>query len=86
MEIYVFAALLFMYIITTIAGNTLFVRRIWTTAFIGAAFLTSGALLALRIRHQDVMLTADNFNWYFFLYLTGISFYTYSADLRLPSG
>ncbi|MBQ9270693.1 MAG: hypothetical protein IJ218_00285 [Alphaproteobacteria bacterium] len=71
MEIYVLAALLFIYIITAATGNRILVRRIWTTAFIGAAFLTSGALFALRVRHQDVMLTADNFNWYFFLYVFG---------------
>jgi uncharacterized membrane protein len=72
MELYVFAALLFIYIITVVANNQHTVRKIWTLAFIGAAFLTAGSLFALRIKQQDVMLTADNFNWYFFLYVFGV--------------
>lgn len=71
MEIYVLATLIFIYIITALTGKPDSVRKIWTLAFIGAAFLTSGALFALRVKHQDVMMTADNFNWYFFLYVFG---------------
>ena len=71
MEIYVLAALVFVYIITALTGNQNLVRKIWTLSFICAAFLTAGALFALRVKHQDVMLTADNFNWYFFLYVFG---------------
>ncbi|MBR1825103.1 MAG: hypothetical protein IJ770_00755 [Alphaproteobacteria bacterium] len=71
MEIYVFAALLFIYVITAVTGKRVLVRKIWTAAFIGSAFLTAGALFALRIKNQDVMLAADTFNWYFFLYVFG---------------
>ncbi len=71
MEIYVLAALGFIYIVSAVVGNREQVRKIWTFAFIGAGFLTAVALFALRVKHQDVMLTADNFNWYFFLYVFG---------------
>lgn len=71
MEIYIIAALAFVYIITALFDNENTVRKIWTLSFICAAFLTSGALFALRVKHQDVMMTADNFNWYFFLYVFG---------------
>ena len=71
MEIYVLAALVLIYIGSAVVGNRDVVRKIWTFAFIGAGFLTAVALFALRVKHQDVMLTADNFNWYFFLYVFG---------------
>lgn len=71
MEAYLFVALLFVYVITAVAGNQNTVRKIWTLSFICAAFLTAGALFALRVKHQEVMMTADNFNWYFFLYVFG---------------
>lgn len=71
MEIYVLVALTFIYLVSAMAGNQELVRKIWTLAFIGAGFLTAGALFALRVKHQDVMLSADNFNWYFFLYVFG---------------
>ena len=72
MEAYVLATLIFIYIITALTGNQTLVRKIWTVAFIGAAFLTAGSLFFLRIKHQDVMMTADTFNWYFFLYVFGV--------------
>lgn len=71
MEIYVLAALVLIYIGSAVVGNRDLVRKIWTFAFIVAGFLTAVALFALRVKHQDVMLTADNFNWYFFLYVFG---------------
>ncbi len=71
MEIYVLAALVLVYIGSAIIGNRETVRKIWTFAFICAGFLTAFALFALRIKQQEVMLTADNFNWYFFLYVFG---------------
>lgn len=71
MEAYLFVALLFVYAITAVAGNQNTVRKIWTLSFICTAFLTAGALFALRVKHQEVMMTADNFNWYFFLYVFG---------------
>ena len=38
MEAYVLATLIFIYIITALTGNQTLVRKIWTVAFIGAAF------------------------------------------------
>lgn len=71
MEAYLFVALLIIYVVTAVAENQNMVRKIWTLSFICAAFLTAGALFALRVKQQEVMMTADNFNWYFFLYVFG---------------
>ncbi len=71
MELYILAVLLFIYMITVIVNNADTVRKIWTCAFIVAGFLSAVSLFALRIKHQDVMLAADNLNWYFFLYVFG---------------
>ena len=46
MEVYLFAALLFVYVITAVFGHQNTVRKIWTLSFICAAFLTAGALFA----------------------------------------
>ena len=71
MEIYILAALTFIYLVSAMVGKQELVRKIWTFSFIGAGFLSALSLFALRIKHQDVMLGADNFNWYFFLYVFG---------------
>ena len=71
MEIYLLAALLFLYVVTRLVLRAEIVRKIWTSAFICAGFLTALALFALRIKQQEVMLAADNLNWYFFLYAFG---------------
>ncbi|MBQ7633509.1 MAG: hypothetical protein IJS88_05300 [Alphaproteobacteria bacterium] len=71
MEIYILSALVFVYAVSVAVGKRDLVRKIWTFAFITSGFMTAFALFALRIKHQDVMLTADNFNWYFFLYVFG---------------
>ena len=71
MEIYLLAALLFLYVVTAMLIGENLLQKIWTSAFICAGFLLFTALFFLRIRGQDVMLTADDFNWSFFLYVFG---------------
>lgn len=71
MEIYLLVALLFLYVVTAMLIKENLLQKIWTSAFICAGFLMFAALFFLRIRRQDVMLTADDFNWYFFVYVFG---------------
>ena len=71
MELYLIIALFFIYIITSFTGAEILVKKIWTTAFITAFLAASIALLFLRITKQDVMLSADTFNWYYVLYIAG---------------
>lgn len=71
MEIYLLAALIFLYVVTAMLIERNLLQKIWTSAFICAGLLMFFALFFLRVRGQDVMLTADDFNWYFFLYAFG---------------
>ncbi|MBQ8677523.1 MAG: hypothetical protein IJ529_03530 [Alphaproteobacteria bacterium] len=71
MEIYLMTALVFVYIITVMTADDLMVRRIWTAAFIVASILTAASLACMRIYHQEVLLAADSWNWYYPLYLCG---------------
>ena len=47
------------------------VHRIWTLAFIAAFAVTAVAIGFLRVTNQDVMMSADNLNWYYLLYIFG---------------
>ena len=47
------------------------VHRIWTLAFIVAFVVTAVAIGFLRVTNQDVMMSADNLNWYYLLYIFG---------------
>ena len=47
------------------------VHRIWTLAFIAAFVVTAVAIGFLRVTNQDVMMSADNLNWYYLLYIFG---------------
>lgn len=71
MEFYLIFTLFFIYLITSVLSNQTMIRRIWTASFIIAFLIASTALLLLRITHQDVMMQADMFNWYYVLYITG---------------
>ena len=46
-------------------------HRIWTLAFIAAFVVTAIAIGFLRVTNQDVMMSADNLNWYYLLYIFG---------------
>ena len=71
MELYLIIALFFIYVITAFTGSEILVKKIWTTAFIAAFLSACAALLFLRVTKQDVMLSADTFNWYYVLYIAG---------------
>ena len=71
MELYLIISLFFIYLITSALIESNLVKRIWTTAFIAAFICTSLALILLRVTHQDVMMQADTFNWYYMMYISG---------------
>lgn len=71
MELYLITALLFMYILTVSLGDVPLLHRLWTMAFIVSFLMTAVSLLFLRISKQDVMVAADEFNWYNILYVCG---------------
>ena len=69
MEIYILLALIFMYIITIVIEDDLLIKRIWTLALIMSFVLMGISLIALKLNGEDVMLSAGQFNWYYFLYI-----------------
>ena len=71
MELYLLIALIFIYLITAAMVNKNVVHRIWTLAFIAAFVVTAIAIGFLRVTNQDVMMSADNLNWYYLLYIFG---------------
>ena len=71
MELYLLISLIFIYLITAAMVNKNVVHRIWTLAFIAAFVVTAIAIGFLRVTNQDVMMSADNLNWYYLLYIFG---------------
>ena len=71
MELYLLIALIFIYLITAAMVNKNVVHRIWTLAFIAAFVVTAIAIGFLRVTNQDVMMSADNLNWYYLVYIFG---------------
>ncbi|MBQ8482253.1 MAG: hypothetical protein IJ532_06945 [Alphaproteobacteria bacterium] len=69
MELYILTALIFIYIITAFAGNNLLTKQIWALAFAASFLLMALSLSALKLNGEDVMLSAGQFNWYYFLYV-----------------
>ncbi len=71
MELYLFLALLFVYLLTALMVKKNVVHRIWTLAFIAAFAITAIAIASIRVSGQDVMMSASDLNWYYLLYLFG---------------
>ena len=46
-------------------------RQIWTLAFILAFVVTAVSIAFIRVSGQDVMMSANELNWYYLLYLFG---------------
>ena len=82
MELYLFLALLLIYILTAFMVKKVILHKIWTLAFILAfvvtavsiaffSFLGQGGMGVDRVSGQDVMMSANELNWYYLLYLFG---------------
>lgn len=71
MELYLLIALIFIYLITSAMVNKNILHRIWTLSFIAAFVVTAVSIGFLRVTNQDVMMSADNLNWYYLLYIFG---------------
>lgn len=71
MEIYLFLALILVYLLTAFTVRKVIVNKIWTLAFIVAFLITAVAIAFIRVSGQDVMMSANELNWYYLLYLFG---------------
>lgn len=72
MELYLFFAFLLLYVVTSFILSKNMLRKIWTLAFIFAFAVTSIALGFVRLARQDVMMDANQLNWYYILFLFGM--------------
>ena len=72
MELYLFFAFLLFYMITAFMLDEKTKEKIWLIAFIVSLLATSLAIAFIKMGRQDVMMNAEQLNWYYFLYLFGI--------------
>ena len=71
MELYLFLAFILLYILMSFFVQKNVLRKIWTLAFVVAFVVTAVAIGFLRVNNQDVMMNANELNWYYMLYLFG---------------
>ena len=71
MELYLFLSFVVIYLISSFFISKQALHKIWTLAFILSFIATSIAIAFLRMNNQDVMMNADQLNWYYILYLFG---------------
>ena len=74
MELYLFFAFLLFYMITAFMLDEKTKEKIWLIAFIVSFLATSLAIAFIKMGRQDVMMNAEQLNWYYFLYL--LSFFS----------
>ena len=72
MELYLIIAFAVFYLITAFMLPQKLQRKIWTLAFIFSFVITSIAIAFVRLSRQDVMLDANQLNWYYILFLFGM--------------
>ena len=71
MEVFLFIALVFVYILTAFAVPDLIVKRVWLLGFVAAFGLTAMSILFIHSGRQTVLMQENEMNWYYFLYLFG---------------
>ena len=71
MEIYLFIALIFMYILTTFFLPDNIQKRLWTTAYIVSFAMTAVAVAYIKDYAADTLMKVGEINWYYILYVFG---------------
>lgn len=71
MEIYLFIALVFMYILTVMMLPRRVQKKIWTSAYIVSFAITCVAIFFIRSYAKDMLMQAGELNWYYILYVFG---------------
>lgn len=72
MELYLFFAFLLFYLITSFLLDKQTQHKIWTLSFIISFVITSISIGFVRLSRQDVMMDANQINWYYLLFLFGM--------------
>lgn len=89
MEIFLFVALVFVYVLTAFTVPSNIVKRVWILAYALAFVITSISILFISTGKQTVLMQESEMNWYYFLYLFGsmsvilglINLWIYRKDL-----
>ena len=71
MELYLLIGLLFIYIVMSFMVDKVIMRRVWLLSFILSFVLTGISIAFLRANHQDALMSVNQMNWYFILYIFG---------------
>lgn len=71
MEIFLFIALFFIYILTAFTVPEIIVKRMWILAYILSFIITSVSIIFISTSKQTVLMQESQLNWYYFLYLFG---------------
>lgn len=71
MEIFLFIALFFIYLLMSFTVPPVIVKRVWILGFVCAFALTAVAIMFISSTKQTVLMQESELNWYYFLYLFG---------------
>jgi hypothetical protein len=71
-ELFLFIAFVFVYVLTMLTVPAHIVRRIWFSAFVAAFAVAAVAVLAVSRDGQTVLMRESEFNWYFVLSVFGV--------------
>ncbi len=71
MEVFLFVALFFIYIITAFSVPDLIVKRVWLLGFMATFALSAISVLFISSSRQTVLMSENEINWYYILYLFG---------------
>ncbi len=71
MDLYLLIALFLIYMITAVLLDDMLLKRIWLLAFAAGLAVCAVAIVLLKSSGEEVMMSGDNFNWYYLLYLFG---------------
>ena len=71
MEIYLFIALVFVYILTSFVLTYKMLQRVWTVAFIASFAITGIAIFYIKMYADDTLMKVCELNWYYVLYVFG---------------
>lgn len=89
MEIFLFIALFFIYVLTAFTVPEIIVKRVWILAYVSAFIITAVSIMFISTSKQTVLMQESQMNWYYFLYLFGsmsvilgiINIWIYRKDL-----
>lgn len=90
MEVFLFVALVFIYVLTAFTVPDVIVKRVWILAYVVSFLMTALSILFISDGKQTVLMQESEMNWYYFLYLFGsmsvilgiINLWIYRHDLK----